>query len=145
VNNVGTNIRKPSIDFTAADYSTIFTTNLESAFSLSQLFHPLLKAADSSVLLFNSSVAGECAAKRLLSGSSLGVQNQGVCDPGCSQELAKLAGCSSEVAWPTAPAAANTQLLSCRLCIEWTLQHLKCNCVHMQVAPLHCSVAACMP
>jgi Tropinone reductase 1 len=58
VNNVGTNIRKPSTEFSASDYSTIFTTNLESAFSLSQLFHPLLKAAGSSVLLFNSSVAG---------------------------------------------------------------------------------------
>lgn len=58
VNNVGTNIRKPSTQFSASDYSTIFTTNLESAFTLSQLFHPLLKAAGSSVLMFNSSVAG---------------------------------------------------------------------------------------
>jgi NAD(P)-dependent dehydrogenase (short-subunit alcohol dehydrogenase family) len=58
VNNVGTNIRKPSTGFSPDDYSTIFTTNLESAFSLSQLFHPLLQAAGSSVLLFNSSVAG---------------------------------------------------------------------------------------
>lgn len=59
VNNVGTNIRKKAVEFTPQDYSTIFTTNLEAAFSLSQQFHPLLKAADSAVLLFNSSVAGE--------------------------------------------------------------------------------------
>jgi NAD(P)-dependent dehydrogenase (short-subunit alcohol dehydrogenase family) len=60
VNNVGTNIRKPSVEFSESDFSTIFSTNLESAFALSQQFHPLLKAAGSSVLLFNSSVAGEC-------------------------------------------------------------------------------------
>ena len=59
VNNVGTNIRKPSVEFSESDFSTIFSTNLESAFALSQQFHPLLKAAGSSVLLFNSSVAGE--------------------------------------------------------------------------------------
>jgi Tropinone reductase 1 len=55
---VGTNIRKPSVAFTQTDYSTIFTTNLESAFALSQQAHELLKAAGSAVLLFNSSVAG---------------------------------------------------------------------------------------
>jgi Tropinone reductase 1 len=40
------------------DYSTVLTTNLESAFKLCQLCRPLLKAAGSSSILFNSSVAG---------------------------------------------------------------------------------------
>ncbi|WIA11302.1 hypothetical protein OEZ85_011425 [Tetradesmus obliquus] len=58
VNNVGTNIRKPTSEFTDQDYSTVLTTNLESAFKLCQLCRPLLKAAGSSSILFNSSVAG---------------------------------------------------------------------------------------
>jgi Tropinone reductase 1 len=58
VNNVGTNIRKPSTEFTDADFDTIQRTNLLSAFCLCRDFHPLLKAAGSSCVLFNSSVAG---------------------------------------------------------------------------------------
>jgi tropinone reductase I len=58
VNNVGTNIRKPSTEVTDADFEALQRTNLLSAFCLSRDFHPLLKAAGSSCLLFNSSVAG---------------------------------------------------------------------------------------
>eukprot|EP00775_Hariotina_reticulata_P000075 gene75-223_t len=58
VNNVGTNIRKPTADFTKGDFETIMTNNLESAFHLSQLCRPLLAAGGSSCILFNSSVAG---------------------------------------------------------------------------------------
>lgn len=47
-----------SIPLRTQDYSTILTTNLESAFKLCQLFRPLLQAAGSSSILFNSSVAG---------------------------------------------------------------------------------------
>ncbi|MEW5317611.1 MAG: hypothetical protein WDW38_008895 [Sanguina aurantia] len=57
-NNVGTNIRKPSVDYTAEDYHKVMSTNLESAFSLCQLCHPLLCAAATSSIVFNSSVAG---------------------------------------------------------------------------------------
>ncbi|RVX13808.1 Tropinone reductase-like [Vitis vinifera] len=58
INNVGTNIRKPTVDFTAAEYSTIMTTNLESAYHLCQLAHPLLKASGAGSIVFISSVAG---------------------------------------------------------------------------------------
>jgi tropinone reductase I len=43
VNNVGTNIRKPSVDYTDEDISHIWGTNLESLFALTTALHPLLK------------------------------------------------------------------------------------------------------
>ncbi|RVW49259.1 Tropinone reductase-like [Vitis vinifera] len=49
---------KPTVDFTAAEYSTIMTTNLESAYHLCQLAHPLLKASGAGSIVFISSVAG---------------------------------------------------------------------------------------
>lgn len=77
INNVGTNIRKPTVNFTAEELDLILATNLKSAYALCQLAHPLLKAgaaargdgggggaggvapgsAGASVV-FNSSVAG---------------------------------------------------------------------------------------
>nr|XP_023918939.1 senescence-associated protein 13-like [Quercus suber]POF02306.1 isoform 2 of senescence-associated protein 13 [Quercus suber] len=43
--NVGTNIWKLTVDYTAEEFSTVMTTNLESAYHLCQLAHPLLKAS----------------------------------------------------------------------------------------------------
>ncbi len=43
VNNVGTNIRKPTADYTTADYDRIMDTNLRSVFALCQTVYPLLK------------------------------------------------------------------------------------------------------
>lgn len=57
-NNVGTNVRKPTVDFTESDWQFLVSTNLESAFMLSQAAFPLLKASRDGVVLFNSSVAG---------------------------------------------------------------------------------------
>ncbi|KAK3031920.1 hypothetical protein RJ639_036716 [Escallonia herrerae] len=58
VNNVGTNIRKPTTEYTAEEYSMLMVTNLESAYHLSQLAYPLLKASGTGSLVFISSVAG---------------------------------------------------------------------------------------
>jgi Tropinone reductase 1 len=55
---VGTNIRKPSLQFTDADCEALHRTNLLSAFCLTRDLHPLLKAAGHACVLFNSSVAG---------------------------------------------------------------------------------------
>jgi Tropinone reductase 1 len=49
VNNAGTNIRKPTVEYSEAEFATVMTTNFESAYHLSQLAHPLLKAASPSV------------------------------------------------------------------------------------------------
>ncbi|KAF2318883.1 hypothetical protein GH714_011434 [Hevea brasiliensis] len=58
VNNVGTNIRKPSIEYSAEEFSKLVTTNFESAYHLCQLAHPLLKASGAGSIVFISSVAG---------------------------------------------------------------------------------------
>ncbi|XP_061368943.1 tropinone reductase homolog At5g06060-like isoform X1 [Gastrolobium bilobum] len=58
VNNVGTNFRKPSIEYTAEEYSELMTVNLDSAFHLCQLSYPLLKASAMGSIVFISSVAG---------------------------------------------------------------------------------------
>ncbi|RDX98655.1 Tropinone reductase [Mucuna pruriens] len=58
VNNVGTNIQKQLLDFTGEDFSVMLNTNLESAFHISQLAHPLLKASEAASIIFISSIAG---------------------------------------------------------------------------------------
>ncbi|XP_059283605.1 tropinone reductase homolog At5g06060-like [Lycium ferocissimum] len=58
INNVGTNIRKPTIDYTAEEYARLLGMNLESAFRLCQLAHPLLKASGNGSVVFISSVTG---------------------------------------------------------------------------------------
>lgn len=45
VNNVGTNIRKPTTEYSEAEYDSIMSVNLKSVYNLCQLAHPLLKAA----------------------------------------------------------------------------------------------------
>lgn len=59
VNNAGSAIWKPATEQTPEDYKFVMSTNLESAFHLSQLAHPLLKASGSgSSIVFISSVVG---------------------------------------------------------------------------------------
>ncbi|KAH9324978.1 hypothetical protein KI387_005156, partial [Taxus chinensis] len=77
INNVGTNKRKPTVDYTAEDYSFFMTTNLESAYHLSQLSHPLLKASGNGSIVFISSVAGVVAIQSgTLYAASKGAINQ---------------------------------------------------------------------
>lgn len=61
VNNVGTNIRKPTVEFSQEEYSFLTNTNLDSAYHICQLAHPLLKASGSGSIVFISSVAGVVA------------------------------------------------------------------------------------
>ncbi|CAL8999137.1 unnamed protein product [Prunus brigantina] len=59
INNVGTtSIVKPTMEFTAEDYTFLMSTNLESAYHFCQLAHPLLKASGAGNIIFLSSVAG---------------------------------------------------------------------------------------
>ncbi|XP_024977458.1 tropinone reductase homolog At5g06060-like isoform X1 [Cynara cardunculus var. scolymus] len=58
INNVGMNYLKPTIEYTAEDYSMIMATNLESGFHICQLAHPFLKASGVGNIVFISSVAG---------------------------------------------------------------------------------------
>eukprot|EP00522_Entomoneis_paludosa_P013931 CAMPEP_0172448326 /NCGR_PEP_ID=MMETSP1065-20121228/7368_1 /TAXON_ID=265537 /ORGANISM="Amphiprora paludosa, Strain CCMP125" /LENGTH=312 /DNA_ID=CAMNT_0013199789 /DNA_START=112 /DNA_END=1047 /DNA_ORIENTATION=+ len=43
INNVGTDIRKPSVEYTADDYDFVMRTNLQSMFALTTQLHPWLK------------------------------------------------------------------------------------------------------
>ncbi len=59
VNNVGTNIRKKSDEYTFDEYDFIMNTNLRSAFEISGLLFPLLKKSEQANIVFVSSVAGQ--------------------------------------------------------------------------------------
>ncbi|MCD7469105.1 hypothetical protein HAX54_007901 [Datura stramonium] len=58
INNVGTNIWKSTVEYTAEDYDHMMATNLESSFHMCQLAHPLLKLCGAGSIVFMSSVAG---------------------------------------------------------------------------------------
>ncbi len=57
VNNVGTNIRKPALDYSEVEIRRLLDTNLLSALALCRLCHPQLKQAGGAVVQV-SSVAG---------------------------------------------------------------------------------------
>ncbi|MBI1933659.1 MAG: SDR family oxidoreductase [Ignavibacteriales bacterium] len=58
INNVGTNIRKKTIEFTVDEYEKVIDTNLISAFELSRLFYPLLRKSEYASVVNITSVAG---------------------------------------------------------------------------------------
>ena len=58
MNNVGTNIWKQTLDFTEEDFSFLLSTNLESAYHMSQLAYPLVKASEAASIVFISSIVG---------------------------------------------------------------------------------------
>uniref|UniRef100_A0A7N2KP04 Tropinone reductase n=1 Tax=Quercus lobata TaxID=97700 RepID=A0A7N2KP04_QUELO len=61
INNVGTTTSKPTLEYTAEDFSFLISTNLESAYHMCQLAYPLLKASEAGSIVFISSVAGVVA------------------------------------------------------------------------------------
>ena len=58
VNNVGTNIRRKTIDYSEKEYQLLLNTNLTSAFHLSQLLYPALKQSGQGNVIQISSVSG---------------------------------------------------------------------------------------
>ena len=58
VNNVGTNIRKKSVEYSYDEYQLILNTNMNSNFEISRLAYPLLKKSGSGTLVNVLSVAG---------------------------------------------------------------------------------------
>eukprot|EP00271_Cylindrocystis_brebissonii_P003198 TRINITY_DN13957_c0_g1_i1.p1 TRINITY_DN13957_c0_g1~~TRINITY_DN13957_c0_g1_i1.p1 ORF type:complete len:277 (+),score=44.86 TRINITY_DN13957_c0_g1_i1:43-831(+) len=78
VNNVGTNIRKPTVEYTAEDYGHIMGTNLEATYHLCQLVHPLLKrASGGGCIVMVSSVGGLTALRTgSIYGATKGAMNQ---------------------------------------------------------------------
>ncbi|HAF30824.1 MAG TPA: tropinone reductase [Bacteroidales bacterium] len=59
INNVGTNIRKKTVEYSADEFDKIINTNLRSAFELSRLAYPLLKKSNQGNIVNISSVAGQ--------------------------------------------------------------------------------------
>ncbi|GAB3571981.1 SDR family oxidoreductase [Spirosoma luteolum] len=57
VNNTGMNIRKPTVEYSPAEYDQVLTTNLRSAYELSQAAYPLLKASGQGRIVMISSVS----------------------------------------------------------------------------------------
>ncbi|RWR76372.1 senescence-associated protein 13-like protein [Cinnamomum micranthum f. kanehirae] len=77
VSTVGTALHKPTVDFTAEEYSHVMATNFESTFHLTQLAHPLLKASGQGSIVLLSSVASIVAiANGTLYAASKGALNQ---------------------------------------------------------------------
>jgi Tropinone reductase 1 len=58
VNNVGSNIRKPFIEYTPEDIQTVMQTNVDSALELCQLAYPLLCKSSQGNIVNIASVAG---------------------------------------------------------------------------------------
>lgn len=58
VNNVGTNIRKPTIEYKEEELNHIFNTNLFSTFEICRMFYPLLQKSKGASIVNMSSVAG---------------------------------------------------------------------------------------
>jgi tropinone reductase I len=58
INNVGTNIRKKAVQFSAAEFQTVMETNMRSTFHMSQLAHPYLAKSAEAAVVNVLSVAG---------------------------------------------------------------------------------------
>ncbi|CAM0144704.1 unnamed protein product [Urochloa decumbens] len=61
VNNAGIAIRKSAMEHSTEEYSVLMATNLEYAYHLCLLAHPLLKPSGSGSIVFISSIAGVVA------------------------------------------------------------------------------------
>ena len=58
VNNVGTNIRKKTVEYTKDEYDTVMETNLRAGFEICQMAYPLLKKSKAAAVVNIVSVAG---------------------------------------------------------------------------------------
>eukprot|EP00042_Codosiga_hollandica_P046417 m.487866 g.487866 ORF g.487866 m.487866 type:complete len:355 (-) comp57231_c0_seq8:1091-2155(-) len=58
VNNVGTNIRKPTVEYTEDEVHKILSTNLESVYHFCRIFHGSLRASGQGSIVNIGSVAG---------------------------------------------------------------------------------------
>lgn len=58
VNNVGTNLSKATLDYSAADYEQLMQVNLQSSFEMCRLMHPWLAARTDTAIVNVGSVAG---------------------------------------------------------------------------------------
>lgn len=78
INNVGTTVRKATVEYEEKDLSSMMAINFDSAYHLSQLAHPLLKASGTASIVFMSSAAGVVSVTGVGSiyGATKGAMNQ---------------------------------------------------------------------
>ncbi|XP_074569550.1 noroxomaritidine/norcraugsodine reductase-like isoform X2 [Curcuma longa] len=77
INNAGTAVFKPAMEQTLEDFKLLIGTNLESAFHISQLAYPLLRACGGGSIVFITSIAGFIGAEDLsVYASTKGAMNQ---------------------------------------------------------------------
>lgn len=80
INNVGTNIRKPSVEYTSEDLHFLWKTNYESMFALTTSCHPFLKRVlgerSSSVVNIGSVAGVTCMKSGCIYASTKAAMNQ---------------------------------------------------------------------
>lgn len=75
VNNAGTNIRKPTIDYTLEEFQTVVNTNVTAPFNLSVKSFPLLIKSDYPSIINVASIAGRLDVR---TGSPYGISKAGI-------------------------------------------------------------------
>ncbi|KAK9176112.1 hypothetical protein WN944_028125 [Citrus x changshan-huyou] len=125
INNVGTTIRKATVEFTAEDFSFLMATNFESAYNLCQLAHPLLKASGAASIVLMSSVCGVVAVVDVgsISGATKGAMNH----------LARILACE----WAQDNIRTNSVT-------PWEVAFLSLSAVELMPTRLHCSALRLM-
>ncbi len=75
VNNAGTNIRKPTLEFSYNEYQTVLDTNVKAPFNISKSLYPLLIKSSYPSIINVASVAGLLDVK---TGSPYGISKAGL-------------------------------------------------------------------
>lgn len=120
VNNVGTNIRKPTVEYSEEEVDYLLATNFKSCFHLSQLAHdPLRRTAE---------LRSAAAAAATAAGACVGTVE--AADGGC---IINIGSASSVIADRTGSVYAATKagmdMLTANLACEWAKDHIRVNCV----------------
>ncbi|KAJ0021047.1 hypothetical protein Pint_32724 [Pistacia integerrima] len=122
INNVGTNICKPTEEYKAEEFSFIMATNFESAYHFCQLAHPLLKSSGAGSIIFISSVCGVVSVNvGSIYASTKGAMNQLAKNLACEWAKDKIRTNS------VAPWYIRTPLTEPHLSNEKFLEELKCR------------------
>ena len=112
VNNVGMNIRKPSVEYTKEDTETVWRTNYDSMFDLTMKCYPLMKRR-------NKNNPGATSSSNSPSSLSSSVVNIG--------SVAGVTCMKSGTPYASTKAAMNQ--LTGNLACEWGLDGIRVNCV----------------
>ncbi len=75
VNNAGTNLRKPTVDYTESEYQFVVDTNIKAPFMMSKSLYPLLQKSDYPSIINVASIAGLLDVR---TGSPYGISKAGI-------------------------------------------------------------------